>query len=141
MSVHPGQAAFPGGRVEDADTDRWHTALREAEEEVAILPSQVQPLGMLDDFITITGYHVTPCVGLLQPELSVQADTLEVDRVFRIPLHHLLQTRNRRTMRIGALHQDRRVYFYRHQAEIVWGATAAMLTNLLQLFASEQTTP
>ncbi|MEE2779058.1 MAG: CoA pyrophosphatase, partial [Myxococcota bacterium] len=71
LSSHAGQVSFPGGRVESMDTSRWETALRETREELGLSADQVTPLGELDDLATITHFHVTPCVALVQPEAQL----------------------------------------------------------------------
>ncbi len=67
LGTHGGQVSFPGGRVDPGDGDRWGTALREAGEEIGLTARDVEPLGLVDDYRTITGYHVTPCVAFVSP--------------------------------------------------------------------------
>ncbi len=130
---HAGQVSFPGGGVATGDRDRWHTALREAHEELSIPPEVVRPLGQLDDYPTITQFHVTPCVGLLPRDLELVPDPGEVERVFTVPLAHVLRPERVRTARMTRGAFEERLYFYDTGEEVVWGVTAAILTNFLDL--------
>lgn len=142
---HPGQVSFPGGRAEPEDPNAVATALREAEEEIGLLPSFVDVIGQLPTYTTGTGFIVTPVVGVLQPGYSLQPDPFEVAEVFEVPLSFLMNPANHRWHEvetggvkreflsmpwtgIDASGQPRR-YF-------VWGATAAMLRNLYRFLAA-----
>lgn len=133
LPSHGGQVSFPGGRVEEADGSRWDTALRESAEELGIRPEDVQRLGQLDDYVTITSYHVTPCVGLLPSDVRFEPDEREVAEAFTVPLSTFLDPHNLRTIVGRRTDIDERIHFYLTKPHVVWGATAAMLTNLLEL--------
>jgi 8-oxo-dGTP pyrophosphatase MutT (NUDIX family) len=133
LSTHGGQVSFPGGRVETSDRDRWETALREMEEEVGVSSHQIEPLGIIDEYHTITHYHVTPCVGLLSPDAVFIPEPAEVEEVFAIPLATFRDPARVRTMRSTRAGHSERIWFYLTSPHIVWGATAAMLTNLLEV--------
>jgi 8-oxo-dGTP pyrophosphatase MutT (NUDIX family) len=127
---HPGQVAFPGGRSEAADETPVVTALREAEEEIGLLRSQVDVLGVLPEYFTSTGFRVTPVVGLVSPPLVLRLDAFEVAEVFEAPLWFLLDPRNhqRQAMEFaGALRQFWAMPFQGHH---IWGATAGMVVSL-----------
>lgn len=133
MQQHGGQVSFPGGRVDATDPGRWETALREADEELAIPRLAVQPLGRLDDMITITGYHVTPWVGLVAPDVRFHPSPAEVEDWFSVPLHALADPGIHRTMR-SARHEDSGLlHFYLTAPHTIWGATAHMLTEFLEV--------
>lgn len=94
LTTHRGQVAFPGGKREPDDADLYATALREAEEEIALAPGLVQPLGRLSDVISLHGIRVTPWVGIIPPDLPLVADPAELDAIlksrsatFRRPAH------------------------------------------------------
>jgi 8-oxo-dGTP pyrophosphatase MutT (NUDIX family) len=131
LSTHGGQVSFPGGRVEASDGDRWATALREMEEEVGVAPDEVQRLGVIDEYRTITHYHVTPCVGLLDKGAVFRPSPEEVEEVFTVPLSTFRDPARVRTMRSTRAGHSERIWFFLTSPHIVWGATAAMLKNLL----------
>lgn len=138
LGIHGGQVSFPGGHVDRADADRWETALREADEELGIPPEAVERIGLLDDFRTVTRFHITPCVGLVSPDVTLQPCAREVADVFTVPLAQFFAVARRRTMRIGGWGHDRRVYFYLTHPHVVWGATAGMVHGLTTVLTSGQ---
>ncbi len=130
MTRHPGQIAFPGGRVDPGDADAIATALREAEEEVALAPSLVEVLGTLGPYATGTGFVITPVVGLVPRDVALVPHAEEVAEVFRVPFDHVIDPANHQR-RTGEW-QGRRRDFYVIQAgdREIWGATAGILVNL-----------
>lgn len=145
LTDHPGQVSFPGGRAEPEDANAVATALREAQEEIGLLPSFVDVIGQLPTYTTGTGFIVTPVVAVVQPGFELQPDPFEVAEVFEVPLSFLMNPSNHRwhAVEMGgvmreflsmpwtgpdASGQERR-YF-------VWGATAAMLRNLYRFLAA-----
>jgi 8-oxo-dGTP pyrophosphatase MutT (NUDIX family) len=132
LRSHPGQVSFPGGRVDPGDVDLWHTAVREAEEEIGLPPADVVRLGYLQTYLTVTGFVVTPAVGLVVDSFEPTADGVEVDEVFEVPLAHLFDAAN-----ITVTYQERfgtrfRVYEYEYDGHRIWGATASMLIGMRQ---------
>ena len=136
LGVHGGQPSFPGGQVEPEDTDRWETAVRETEEELGISRDAISRVAILDDFRTVTRFHITPCVGILDPDVVFTPSEREVAEVFYVPLQTFLDPAYRRTMRFSGRGPDRRVYFYLTTPHIVWGATAGMIQGLTELLQS-----
>ena len=132
LGVHGGQPSFPGGRVDSEDEDRWATALRETQEELGISSLHITPLGLLDDFRTVTNFHITPCVGLISPEACIRPSPAEVEEVFKVPLATFNTPSMRRTFRFGARGGDKRVYFYLTAPHIVWGATGGMIQGFVE---------
>jgi 8-oxo-dGTP pyrophosphatase MutT (NUDIX family) len=132
---HSGQVSFPGGRAEPDDATPEHTALRETHEEIGLPPERVEVLARMPEYLTRTGYRVTPVVGLIAPPLELVPDSREVDEVFEVPLEFLLDPRNaqRRTREI----EGRAVGFYvfEYQERVIWGATAGMIVNLHRMLA------
>jgi len=129
---HAGQVSFPGGGRESKDTDPTATALRETWEEIGLGPEQVEVAGFLRGYLTITGYAVTPVVGLVKPGFELRVDPLEVAEVFEVPLSFLADPRNRQvqTRELGG--EQVGFYLYHYQGQTIWGATAAMLVNFLE---------
>jgi 8-oxo-dGTP pyrophosphatase MutT (NUDIX family) len=138
VGQHAGQISFPGGRIDPEDPDDLHAALREAHEEVALPPSAVEPLGMLDDTETFaTQYVITPWVGLVRGAVAWQPDGHEVERVIEVPVGALLERgcfRVEHWERAGVV---RDVYFYEYRDTTIWGATARILKQYLDIVASE----
>ncbi|WOK36026.1 CoA pyrophosphatase [Sphingomonas sp. C3-2] len=130
MRHHAGQIAFPGGRVDPEDVDLVHTALREAEEEIAMPRDAVTVIGTIDRYRTITGYHVTPVVGVVQPDLPLRANAAEVSDWFEVPLSFLLEPGNHIEQAVEWQGRERHYYEITYGGRRIWGATAAMIVNL-----------
>lgn len=130
---HAGQISFPGGRADESDRDPVHTALREAEEEIGLPPAHVDVLGTLPQYLTGTGYRVTPVVGLIERSFEPRLDRFEVDEAFAVPLAFLMDPRNHERRAIVHDGVPRRFYAMPWTAAgrrfFIWGATAAMLRN------------
>lgn len=136
---HAGQVSFPGGSREDQDADAVQTALREAEEETGLNRRLVEPVGFLDGYLTITGYAVTPVVGLVSTGFELKPDPVEVAEVFEVPLVFLRDPANRqvRQRRLGG--RELAYYLFEYHQHNIWGATAAMLVNFLQKLERAET--
>jgi 8-oxo-dGTP pyrophosphatase MutT (NUDIX family) len=135
LRSHPGQISFPGGARDPEDLTPVHTALRETHEELGVPPEQVQVLGMLDEIPTVTRYRILPFVGAIPHDVRYVPNVAEIDQVIEVPLPHLLDPARRRTERRPVLGRERDVYFYDYGEHVIWGATAHILTNLLNLAA------
>ena len=135
LKAHSGQVSFPGGRAEPEDPTPEFTALREAQEEIGVAMDRVEVVGRLPEYLTRTGFRVTPVVGLLAPPLSLAPDPREVAEVFEVPLSFLLDPRNHR--RETREVQGRQVGYYvmQYGSRRIWGATAGMLVNLYRRLA------
>lgn len=129
---HAGQVSFPGGSREDRDADAVQTALREAEEETGLDHRLVEPVGYLDGYLTITGYAVTPVVGLVSAGFEPRPDPVEVAEVFEVPLAFLRDPTNRQVRQRRVGERELGYYLFEYHNHSIWGATAAMLVNLLQ---------
>ena len=130
LKHHAGQVSFPGGRMEEHDQDIVHTALRETHEEVGIPPEVISVVGYLPPMPTITGYAVTPVVGLVAHDVTLRIDRTEVEYAFEVPLAFLLDSRNERALERE--YQGRRVptVEFHFEGEQIWGATAHILVEL-----------
>ncbi len=129
---HPSQVSFPGGRTEEEDASEIETALRETEEEVGLHRRHVDVIGRLPEYITGTGYRVTPIVSIVTPPFDIKPDPFEVAEVLEVPLAHLMDAKNHRLLTaefprgIGW----RSFYAIPYDKYFIWGATAGMLRNL-----------
>ncbi|WP_353200160.1 CoA pyrophosphatase [Sandarakinorhabdus sp.] len=132
LKRHPGQVAFPGGRVDAGDASMIAAALREAHEEVALPPGQVQVLGMLDPYRTGTGFLITPVVGVVPPGLALRPQPDEVAEVFHVPLAHALDCANHLRQSGQWQGETRHFWTIRHDRHVIWGATAGMIVALAQ---------
>lgn len=133
LQSHAGQVAFPGGRCDPADGgDALTTALRESEEEIGLDRALVTPLGYLDCFETISGYCITPVVARIAAEAQLYPAPDEVAEVFEVPLAFLLEPANLRRYTMEFRGHRRPMVEFVHGGHRIWGATAAMLFNLLQ---------
>lgn len=131
LRKHAGQVAFPGGSADANDVSAIATALREAQEEVAIDPRQVRVLGQLPP-VDSSGFQVTPIVGLLAPGARFVASEAEVAEIFEIPLTEALSLASFTPLDIERRAQTRRVYFSWYRQHMVWGMTAQILYRLGQ---------
>lgn len=127
---HAGQVSFPGGRRERSDASPEATALREAQEEVGLDAAHVELIGRLPLFVTITGFLVTPVVGLVRPPFRLAPDSFEVAEVFEPPLAFLLDPANHRRHDIEYAGRVRHYWSMPWQGFHIWGATAAMLRSM-----------
>ena len=137
LSTHSGQVAFPGGRVDEDDADAVAAALREAHEEVGLLPEFVEVLGTLPTYTTGTAFVITPVVALVRPGFVLQPNPHEVADAFEVPLDFLMNPANHRR-HVAEWEGARREWFSMPyddggQERYIWGATAGMLRNFYRL--------
>ena len=129
LRTHAGQIAFPGGRIDDGE-DAIAAALREAREELGVPPSAVEVIAAIDEYRTVTGYRVTPVVGIIPPGLDLQPHEHEVADWFEAPLRFLIDPANQRLQTAVFGGRERRYWQIEWNGRRIWGATAAMLVNL-----------
>jgi len=132
LNSHAGQVAFPGGRIEKFDESPEAAALREASEEIGLRQEDVTLLGRMDDYITGTGFHMTPVLALVRPGLTFTPSADEVAAVFCLPFEMLLDPMAAR-QRTGFYRGEAQHFWIWPKAEhLIWGATAAILVSLAE---------
>ncbi len=136
LKHHPGQIAFPGGNVEADDASVEAAALREALEEIALPPPLVEVLGHLPTHETVTGFCMTPVLGLISGDFSPVPEAGEVEEVFSVPLRHVLDPANFVIERRQWMGQWRRYYAVPYGPYYIWGATARILRGLAERASS-----
>lgn len=137
LKHHAGQVSFPGGRMESHDSDVAATALRETHEEIGIAPDHVSIVGYVHTMPTITGYAVTPVVGVVSEAAEVQIDRSEVEYTFEVPLPFLLDVANERPVEREVNGEMIRMTEFHWDGERIWGATAYMILELRKLLEKQ----
>lgn len=132
LKHHPGQISFPGGKVEKSDLNLNATALREAKEEVGLTKKNIQIIGQLHPYQTITGFQITPIVAFLQSNSATQIDKNEVDEIFYVPIQHFLNNKQHFTIDVQHKKTHSKFHFMPYKHHNIWGATAAILKDLVE---------
>jgi 8-oxo-dGTP pyrophosphatase MutT (NUDIX family) len=132
LKSHAGQVSFPGGRIEPSDASVEAAALREAQEEIGLHPSQAELAGRLPDYATGTGFRIAPVLALLPEGLALMPSEAEVESIFILPLAVLLDPSAPERRRAQFRGRQREFWVWPHPDHYIWGATAAILVNLAQ---------
>lgn len=137
LAQHAGQISFPGGHIEESDNEPIDAALRETEEEVGLPRHHIDVIGQLENYISRTGFEITPIVGVIEPPFTVVPQPSEVAEVFEVPLSFLLNPENhhRHTREISG--ENREFYAMPYGEYYIWGVTAGILVNLYEYLSSE----
>ena len=130
---HGGQISFPGGRMDPEDAGPNETALRESEEEIGLERERVEIIGQLPEYLTVSGYSVTPIIGLVKPQAEYVLDEFEVADIFEVPLSFLMDPANHQVRVWQSEQGSRRFYSMPYEGRFIWGATEGMLRNLYHL--------
>jgi len=135
LRSHSGQVSFPGGRAEPGDATPEFTALRETHEEIGLAPERIEVLTRMPEYLTRTGYRVTPVIGLVAPPLALSPDSREVAEVFEVPLAFLLDPGNHQRETRELAGRTVGYWVMQYGERRIWGATAGMLVNLYRMLA------
>lgn len=138
LNFHQGQACFPGGIRQPSDASLVTAALREAEEEIGLVREDIEILGELDDAITVTsGCVISPFVAFIPHPYPFNINPDEVEQIFSIPLSALMDKKNFRQEYMTINGEPFPVYFYEYQGHIVWGATAYIVKQFIELLQQQ----
>lgn len=138
LSTHAGEVAFPGGRRDPDDIDLIRTALRETHEEVGVTPDLVEVVGPLSELISLHGVRVTPYVGFVPEAYEYRANADEVDSIFSVPLEFFASDPRTTTHPIEYLGRTWYVPSYHFAGYKIWGLTAIMVVELVNLAYDSQ---
>jgi 8-oxo-dGTP pyrophosphatase MutT (NUDIX family) len=127
---HPGQVSFPGGKIDQGDASPLASALREAEEEIGLDHSFVEPIGYLDLYMTTLGYRIVPVIARVRPGFSLTLNASEVDATFEVPLGYLMDQSNVQRHARDWQGMTRHYYAITFGERYIWGVTAGIMRNL-----------
>lgn len=133
LSTHSGEVAFPGGRRDPGDVDLRFTALRETHEEIGLRPELIDVIGPMDSLVSRFGIKVTPYVGILPEVYELTPNADEIEEIFSVPVRYLLEDPREMTHRIDYEGRSWYVPSYRYEGFKIWGLTALMLTELMNV--------
>jgi 8-oxo-dGTP pyrophosphatase MutT (NUDIX family) len=134
LRLHPGQISFPGGRIDEGDADARAAALREAHEEVGLAPRDVEVVGRLSEaLVVMTGFRLTPWVGIVPYPYPWRAEPGEVAEIVELSLEDLRRPGAHHVEMREAFGMTHRVHFFTRGTDVVWGASARILEELLSI--------
>ncbi|MDD7804340.1 MAG: CoA pyrophosphatase [Endozoicomonas sp. (ex Botrylloides leachii)] len=133
LSTHAGEVSFPGGKYDHQDSSLETTALRESFEEINLYPTDVKILGRTGSVISRFGIEVTPYVGVIPADIKLKPNMQELDKIFRAPISFFLDSSNLRKDRKYINNQMIEMPSYHYKGYIIWGLTAIILTEFLNI--------
>jgi 8-oxo-dGTP pyrophosphatase MutT (NUDIX family) len=132
LPSHPGQIAFPGGKIEPADPTPAAAAMREADEEIGLKGALIEPIGYLDLYLTFSGYRILPTVARVSPDYTLALNAGEVADAFEVPLAFLMEPANHQRKTRDWKGIERGYYAMPFGERYIWGVTAGILRNLYE---------
>jgi 8-oxo-dGTP pyrophosphatase MutT (NUDIX family) len=137
LASHAGQIAFPGGKIDPHDASPVAAALREADEEIGLVPARVEPLGYLDLYLTFSGFRILPTVARVDPHFTMTLNRHEVVEAFEVPLAFLMAPENHQRHSRDWKGIIRQYYAMPYEDRYIWGVTAGILRNLYERLYGE----
>ena len=132
LSTHPGQVAFPGGKVEKNDKDEVATAVRECEEEIGIKGKFLSPLAVLPPYLAFSGFRIYPVIAMVKSGYNILLNESEVSSVFEVPLSFLMSSKNHQTKSQDFKGSERFYYVMPYKEHFIWGVTAGIIRSLYE---------
>jgi 8-oxo-dGTP pyrophosphatase MutT (NUDIX family) len=138
---HKGQISFPGGVAEDEDANLWSTAVREAEEEIGIPAAGVRLLGALPKAVTLAGFEISPFVGAIPYPMDFRREEGEVAEILEIPVSYLMNPQVVEERPVKWKGRDVQTLVFHYRGHAIWGATARILSDLLEVLRGDSAGP
>jgi 8-oxo-dGTP pyrophosphatase MutT (NUDIX family) len=132
LPSHPGQIAFPGGKIDSTDASPLAAALREAKEEIGLDPRFIDPIGYLDIYMTFSGFRILPALARVAPDYSLALNAGEVTEAFEVPLAFLMTPANHQFLKRDWKGIERQYYAMPYQERYIWGVTAGIVRNMFE---------
>lgn len=132
LPSHPGQIAFPGGKIDGTDANPLAAALRETKEEIGLDPHFIDPIGYLDIYLTFSGFRILPAVARVAPDYALTLNTGEVTEAFEVPLAFLMTPANHQFLTRDWKGIQRQYYAMPYRQRYIWGVTAGILRNMYE---------